>query len=408
MHLRTGSLVPAAFGAVALVATPVAHAQRADAGRSAARADAAVAPPPSSSSPESGAAAPRDAIRRAVLQNRPAIMRCYEPALVREPTLRGRVTIHFVINPDGAVGESTPAESPPAMRTVAECIATAARSWRFPAMPGGAPVAVNYPFNLEPPGGAAPGAQPRANPPTAAAAAAAAPMPEEAVEIRRVVVHNLGEVSRCYEQGLVTDPALQGRVLVRFVIGADGAVTAATVPDAAPAFAAVGECIATAVRSWHFAAPRAGTVVVNYPFNLDPPEGVAAAHPPHAGRGADAGALPPEAVEIRRAVVRNLGAVNRCYEQGLATDPALQGRVLVQFVIAPNGAVTTARATQNTLGAPAVADCIVTAARAWRFPARRGGPLTVNYPFSLDPPEDTFVPARAPAPPPPQGRGPRR
>lgn len=87
--------------------------------------------------------------------------------------------------------------------------------------------------------------------------------------IRRVVVRNLGQVRRCYETALAEVPTAEGRVAVRWVIGGDGAVIAATVTDNATGSAGLGECVASAVRRWQFPAPEGGGVVtVNYPFDL--------------------------------------------------------------------------------------------------------------------------------------------
>lgn len=96
------------------------------------------------------------------------------------------------------------------------------------------------------------------------------------------------------------------------------------------------------------------------------------------------GLLSPEA--IRRVVLRNLGQVNHCYEQGLATNPNAAGRVVVRFVIGGTGSVLNSSPTENSLGVPSVGDCVANAVRRWQFPAPEGGGVvTVNYPFNLQP-----------------------
>jgi hypothetical protein len=89
---------------------------------------------------------------------------------------------------------------------------------------------------------------------------------------------------------------------------------------------------------------------------------------------------------IRRVVLRNLSQVNRCYEQGLSTNPHAAGRVSVRFVIAPGGSVLGAAVADDTVGIPAVGECIAGAVRRWNFtvPADSGA-ITVTYPFSLLP-----------------------
>jgi hypothetical protein len=96
------------------------------------------------------------------------------------------------------------------------------------------------------------------------------------------------------------------------------------------------------------------------------------------------GQIPQEA--IRRVVVRNIGQVNRCYEQGLNLNPTAAGRVSVRFVIAGGGAVLAVGVAQNELGIPSVGDCIANAVRRWQFPVpEASGPVTVTYPFMLNP-----------------------
>ncbi|MBL8682694.1 MAG: AgmX/PglI C-terminal domain-containing protein [Myxococcales bacterium] len=91
--------------------------------------------------------------------------------------------------------------------------------------------------------------------------------------IRRVVLRNLGQVAHCHEQGLAQNPTLEGRVVVRFIIGGTGTVMGSTVQESNVAVPSVSTCIANAVRRWQFPSPEGGGVVtVNYPFNLQRPE----------------------------------------------------------------------------------------------------------------------------------------
>lgn len=88
-----------------------------------------------------------------------------------------------------------------------------------------------------------------------------------------MVLRNLGQVNHCYEQGLAARPNLEGRVVVRFVIGAYGTVIAANVTDSSLAVPSVGACVARAVQRWQFPVPEGGSVVtVSYPFTPQPGE----------------------------------------------------------------------------------------------------------------------------------------
>lgn len=124
--------------------------------------------------------------------------------------------------------------------------------------------------------------------------------------------------------------------------------------------------------------------------------GSAAGHP-HADRGTHGPTVTPSRPEvsgmiapdvIRRVVLRNIGQVNRCYEQGLNTNPELAGRVAVRFVIAGGGNVLTARVADSSLNNAGVSECIAGAVQRWNFPVPTESPaITVTYPFSLMPAE---------------------
>jgi hypothetical protein len=89
--------------------------------------------------------------------------------------------------------------------------------------------------------------------------------------IRRVVRSHLMEVRGCYNQGLVKNPNLAGRVSIQFTIGPAGVVGAAVVAETSLDDAAVGNCIAKSVRRWKFPKPTVGgSTIVTYPFALSP------------------------------------------------------------------------------------------------------------------------------------------
>jgi TonB family protein len=87
---------------------------------------------------------------------------------------------------------------------------------------------------------------------------------------------------------------------------------------------------------------------------------------------------------IRRVIQRHINEVRFCYEQQLNQRPDLAGRVVVQFVISPTGAVQMAAVSQSDMGSPPVETCIAGAVQRWSFPAPEGGGIVVvNYPFVL-------------------------
>jgi len=89
--------------------------------------------------------------------------------------------------------------------------------------------------------------------------------------IRRVVRGHINEVRHCYNQGLVRDPNLAGRVAIQFSIAATGSVPVAVVESSSLKDLNVANCVAKAVKRWRFPKPEGGgTVLVTYPFVLSP------------------------------------------------------------------------------------------------------------------------------------------
>jgi hypothetical protein len=93
-------------------------------------------------------------------------------------------------------------------------------------------------------------------------------LPPEAIQ--RIVRQNFGRFRACYETGLRQNPALSGRVTVRFVIGRDGAVanvadSGSDLPDRQ-----VASCVIRAFYGLSFPQPEDGIVTVVYPLVLSP------------------------------------------------------------------------------------------------------------------------------------------
>ncbi|MCA9649318.1 MAG: AgmX/PglI C-terminal domain-containing protein [Myxococcales bacterium] len=89
---------------------------------------------------------------------------------------------------------------------------------------------------------------------------------------------------------------------------------------------------------------------------------------------------------IRRIVRAHINEVRGCYNKGLASDPNLAGRLVIQFVIDELGLVASALVAETTLSDPDVGQCIADASKRWKFPkAAGGGKALVKYPFVLSP-----------------------
>ena len=94
-----------------------------------------------------------------------------------------------------------------------------------------------------------------------------------------------GRIRRCYELALAANPALTGRITVRFVIGRDGAARSASAgpPDFPDPL--LLRCVEKVISTLRFPAPEGGEVHVTYPFSFVPdaqpaPSGAAPPAPP--------------------------------------------------------------------------------------------------------------------------------
>lgn len=94
-----------------------------------------------------GALSP-EAIRRVVRRHLPEIRHCYEQGLQANPSLEGRVTMRWMIAPDGRVQAASVASSDLGSAPVESCISQAVQRWTFPTPEGGGVVGVSYRFVL--------------------------------------------------------------------------------------------------------------------------------------------------------------------------------------------------------------------------------------------------------------------
>ncbi len=96
------------------------------------------------------------------------------------------------------------------------------------------------------------------------------------------------------------------------------------------------------------------------------------------------GRLPPEV--IQRIVRQNFGRFRLCYENGLRSNPGLQGRVIVKFVIDHNGDVSTTADGGSDLPDQNVVSCVRRGFGNLKFPQPESGIVTVVYPIIFAPP----------------------
>ncbi|BDG03314.1 AgmX/PglI C-terminal domain-containing protein [Anaeromyxobacter oryzae] len=91
---------------------------------------------------------PDGALLRAFVAGRTkGIRECYDRALKRDASLRGRVVVRFTIGRCGEVSELELTGKRRGPSDLADCVTRAVKAWRLPFRPS-EPVAVEYPFNF--------------------------------------------------------------------------------------------------------------------------------------------------------------------------------------------------------------------------------------------------------------------
>ena len=93
--------------------------------------------------------------------------------------------------------------------------------------------------------------------------------------VRRIIRRHIDEVKDCYEQELLRQPDLGGKIDVQFTIAASGQVIASTLIRSTMGNARVESCTVEAVRRWQFPKPiNGGILVITYPFILTPAQAI--------------------------------------------------------------------------------------------------------------------------------------
>jgi hypothetical protein len=89
---------------------------------------------------------------------------------------------------------------------------------------------------------------------------------------------------------------------------------------------------------------------------------------------------PGYASQVQQLLLRRMPALRRCFEQALKGNPALGGKLRLQFTIGADGAITTASA---RVGTPDIGleTCLTSTLKRWVFPPPPGGlPITLSLP----------------------------
>jgi hypothetical protein len=203
----------------------------------------------------------------------------------------------------------------------------------------------------------------------------------DAAKVTGVVGRKMNAVEACLEEGLQADPALKGKMTVRFTIGTDGKVSEASAPvnELPPS---VAGCVTEAFRGFRFPPAKSGAVTLEVPFLIEPAEGAGwSIKKKDAEIVGTRGTMDP--AQVKETVHPEMGKIQACYEQALAKDPKASGRVTVRFVVEAAGLVYSVQTPINELPSE-VGTCLVGVFMALRFPAPSDGPATFELPFLFE------------------------
>jgi TonB family protein len=121
------------------------------------------------------------------------------------------------------------------------------------------------------------------------------------------------------------------------------------------------------------------TTAVSHGQGLDPNAGGRVQRTGNSGKASRA----REEVEI--VFDRNKGALYALYGRALRDAPELQGKLVLEFTIAPSGEITMCRVVSSELKDPELEKKIVARVRLIRFKAADVEPLTVSKPIDFFP-----------------------
>ena len=88
----------------------------------------------------------REVINRVIQKHYNEIKYCYEKELSRDPGLYGKITMLFMIEGTGRVGEALVQQTTMSSEPVESCMVNHVRRWVFPSPQGGGTVQVTYPY----------------------------------------------------------------------------------------------------------------------------------------------------------------------------------------------------------------------------------------------------------------------
>ncbi len=207
--------------------------------------------------------------------------------------------------------------------------------------------------------------------------------------IEETIQGYIGQIKACYVQRLRDHPDLAGRLEASWNID-QGRVSSTEIIANTTGDEALTLCVCQWMRTWRFPSDLDPDVEVLCPFLLSPePEPVSVLNPPEPapiGGLVALGAVDSRVEDIRISSVldKYTGQIQACYEQRLAINPELQGRVEVFFAF-DHGRTAGVRVETHAAADSELAECIAARVQRWRFPADYQPGHEVMVPFELSP-----------------------
>ena len=89
--------------------------------------------------------------------------------------------------------------------------------------------------------------------------------------------------------------------------------------------------------------------------------------------------------DLETALAFRAKQAHRCYDNALAQDPTLRGKISIAVRVGANGQVCSAGIGSNDMGSANVANCVVNYFRGQTLPAPKGGCVDANIPINFVP-----------------------
>ncbi len=198
---------------------------------------------------------------------------CYERSLQDDASLKGKVILQWKVGLTGEVVSASITSTTMNDARVEECMVAVAKKMRFDPPSAGICI-INYPFVFSGLPHSAPAdgrAEPSKDDPVTAALPNGKPDGSMSKDsIRRVIKSHRAALKACYTERLKSRKELAGRIKVRFAVGPDGSVKAATTTTSTLDDHAMETCVIDEILTWQFPEPDGGGyVVINYPFDFN-------------------------------------------------------------------------------------------------------------------------------------------